>query len=134
MGGGRIVSSLPSSYDPVFGFHAEEVWDSCGLYLIGAVGACEASVRSRCWCGRAWGWVGRAGAVRAAVRLWAISVAVGELEAVRHTIAILSPASIAALQSAIGARQSITLRWRDIEIFTDLLCQFISNFGVTWHR
>ena len=60
--------------------------------------------------------------------------AVRELEAVRRTITILAPTSMAALQSAIGARQSITLRWRDIEIFTDLLCQFISNFGVTWHR
>jgi len=41
MGGGRIVPSLPSFHDPVFGFHVEEVWDSCGLYLIGAVGAGE---------------------------------------------------------------------------------------------
>jgi len=58
MGGGRIVSSLPSSHDSIFGFHAGKAWDSCGLHLIGAVGTCAASVRSRHRCGRAgceWG-------------------------------------------------------------------------------
>jgi len=44
-----IIAAIFS--DPVFGFHVEEVWASAGLHLIGAVGACEASARSRCWCG-----------------------------------------------------------------------------------
>jgi hypothetical protein len=32
------------SHDSIFGFHLEEAWDSCELYLIGAVGA------ARCLC------------------------------------------------------------------------------------
>jgi len=44
-----IIAAIFS--DPVFGFYVEEVWAGRDLRLIGAVGACEASVRSRCWCG-----------------------------------------------------------------------------------
>ena len=32
MGGGRIVPSLPSFHDPVFGFHVEEVWGRAASY------------------------------------------------------------------------------------------------------
>ena len=58
MGGGRIVSSLPSSYDLVFGFHAEE---ACGQLRAASYWSCgdlrgvcaiTASLRVEAvWCG-----------------------------------------------------------------------------------